>query len=138
MMPVLFINSKDVPYVDLIGHGRKTIETRSRDTLRRFGHSWVLIAETGSGKPVVKLLAYISKGFPVHSRKEWNGLRSAHLVPSGSRYDWSASTAVKWLYPLFYVSVLPHPFTLPADSKRHGRVWAELDLDSPNSLLQNA
>ena len=138
MMPVLFINSRGVPYVDLIGRRQKTLETRSKDMLRSLSDSWILIAETGSGTPVVKALAFLGQGFPVRSRKEWDRLRPAHLVPEGSRYDWSASTVVKWLYSVSCAVQLPHPFTLPADSVRHGRTWAELDTDNLDLLLQNA
>lgn len=129
MTPVIFINCQDSPFVDDIIAGRKTYETRTRNTLKSL-LNWalgerVLIAETGHGDPVVRCSAIIDHFGAVYTEDRWNDLRKVHRVPVGSEYDWNPDTNVKWLYHLSDVKTLA-PFALPRSCHRHGRVWAEL------------
>ena len=129
MTPVIFINTTSSPFVDDIIDGRKTYETRTRNTLKSL-LNWalgerVLIAETGHGDPVVRCSAVIDCYWDVRSEAGWNHLRNAHRVPVGSEYDWKPDTKVKWLYHLTDVKPVV-PFRLGPDCRRHGRVWAEL------------
>ena len=128
MTPVIFINSKDCPFVDLIMDGRKTYETRTRNTLRSL-LQWslgerILIAETGHGAPVIRCSAVIDHFGAVYTEDRWNDLRKVHCVPVGSSYDWKPDTKVKWLYHLTDVRPVDQ-FQLPQSCRRHGRVWAE-------------
>ena len=128
MTPVIFINTTSAPFVDDIIDGRKTYETRTRNTLKSL-LTWalgerILIAETGHGDPVVRCSAVIDHFGAVYTEERWNDLRNVHRVPVGSEYDWKPDTKVKWLYHLTDVKTLA-PFILPKDCPRHGRVWAE-------------
>ena len=123
MIPVVFINCRSVPYLDMIIDGQKTIETRTRDTLRNMVGRRVLLAETGNGKPVVRCSAVIRSARPIYDRKIWNSLRRKHRVPEGGQHDWKPETKVKYCYDIVGV-VACWPFTPPEDV-RHGRVWME-------------
>ena len=128
MTPVIFINTTSAPFVDDIIDGRKTYETRTRNTLKS-PLTWalgerILIAETGHGDPVVRCSAVIDHYGSVCDEKSWEHFRYGHRVPVGSSYDWKPDTNVKWLYHLTDVKTLD-PFILPKDCPRHGRVWAE-------------
>ena len=131
MIPVIFINCKDEPFVDAIIDGRKVYETRNRNSLRSLLF-WalgqrILIAETGHGDPVVKCSAVIDKYGAVHDQHTWDYMREhRHAVPFGSKYDWKPNTKVKWLYHLKDVQPVV-PFRLPSSCRRHGRVWAEYE-----------
>ena len=128
MTPVIFINTTSSPFVDDIIDGRKTYETRTRNTLKSLLQfalgERVLIAETGHGDPVVRCSAVIDHFGAVYTEDRWNDLRKVHRVPVGSSYDWKLDTRVKWLYHLTDVKTLA-PFVLPKSCTRHGRVWAE-------------
>lgn len=126
MIPVIFINCSDQPYVDAIMNGTKTYETRTRNTLKALLR-WalgerVLIAETGKGAPVVRCSAVIDHFGSVYTEERWDSLRKVHCVPKDSKYDWKPDTKVKWLYHLSDVRPV-EPFA-PAGI-RHGRVWME-------------
>ena len=131
MIPVVFINSRSVPFVDLIMEGKKQYETRSRDVLRFLSDSGrrFLIAETGSGRPLVRCSARIRSVVVIHSEKMWNQYRTCHAVPAGSAYDWKPCTNKKILYELADVQPVPVPFH-PPEGKRHGRTWMECNLVS--------
>ena len=122
-MKILFINSSDQPFVDRIMILSKLYETRTRNTLKRLINETVYIAETGKGRPVVKCSLTIGKPIKVTSLKEWNQYRDYLGIPVGSKYDWTDSTKVKYLYPLSNVRTCD-PF-VPVDGIRHGRVWME-------------
>jgi hypothetical protein len=124
MTPVVFVNCSAAPFIDDIISGRKTVETRTRDTLGTLAGKRVLLAETGNGRPVVRASAVIGTAIPVRSAREWERLRSAHCVPGGSRYDWQPGSGVKYAYPLLNVRPFAAPFT-PPEGVRHGRVWME-------------
>lgn len=124
VIPVVFINCSEYPYVDAIIDGRKTFETRSRDTLGSLVGRTVLIAETGkNGKPVVKCEALIGDPVEVKSYSKFDALRHCTRVPEFSSHDWKDGTRVKYLYPLDNVEPV-EPFT-PPEGARHGRVWME-------------
>lgn len=126
MIPIVFINSRSVPFVDLIMNGSKIYETRSRDVLRYIFDTGkrFLIAETGNGKPLVRCSARIRSVTVVKTEDAWNQYRLFHSVPVGSEYDWKPDTKKKVLYELESVLPVPVPFH-PAEGKRHGRIWME-------------
>lgn len=128
MIPIVFINCSVLPFIAWIISGRKTFETRTRNTLRSLVGQRVYIAETGRrGGQVVRCSATIRSVVVVRSRKEWIALRSAHRVPGKSQYDWKPWTKVKYMYELSDV-VAMDPFT-PPEGVRHGRVWMEYILN---------
>ena len=125
MIPVLFINSASVPFVDLIINGKKIYETRSKNVLQFLfdTSSPFLIAETGKGKPVVKCSARIRSITVIYTSEEWEKFRTWHTVPIGSAYDWKPSTKKKVLYELKDIQPVS-PF-IHSEGKRHGRTWME-------------
>lgn len=125
MIPIVFINSRSVPFVSMIMEGKKIYETRSRNVLKMIFESGrrFMIAETGNGKPVVRCSARIRSVHTVYTPEAWETFRTWHCVPSGSEYDWTDGTKKKVLYELY--GVLPLAPFVPAEGKRHGRVWME-------------
>ena len=126
MIPIIFINSKSVPFVELIMEKTKIFETRSRNVLQFLFNtgSRFLIAETGNGKPVVKCSAEIRSVTTVYTKEAWQKYRLFHCVPYGSDFDWKPDTKKKVMYELCNVRPVPVPF-VPESGKRHGRVWME-------------
>lgn len=127
MIPVVFINCKEIPFVDLIMQGKKIFETRNRNTLGALVGRRVLIAETGHGKPIVRCSAEFYNPTVVHEKQWWEWFRESTCVTNGSKHDWNDNTKCKWLYPIGYVEPV-YPFVVP-EGKRHGRVWMEYDED---------
>lgn len=123
MIPIVFINCTEYPYVDAIINGKKKYETRSRDTLGSLIGRTVLIAETGHGKPVVRCEATIADVIEVKSYHEFDMWRHYTRVPEFSSHDWRDSTRIKYLYELVHVTPV-EPF-IPREGIRHGRVWME-------------
>ena len=123
MMPIIFINCKDQPFVRQILNGTKQYETRNRNTLKRFLGSQVLLAETGHGKPVIKGSAVISEIIEVFARSAWEVTKLDCMIPDGSKYDWKPDTKKKVLYRL--TDVRPCEPFVPTEDRRHGRVWME-------------
>lgn len=126
MIPVLFINSHSVPFVDMIMDGRKLYETRKRNVLRsafEYGNRF-LIAETGSGRPRVRCSATIESMVTIYTKEAWDRYRKLHAVPVGSEFDWKPDTKKKVMYLLEDVRPVT-PFV--PEGKRHGRTWMECD-----------
>lgn len=124
MTPAIFINCKEVPYIEKILAREKPDETRSRNVLGKFTGMRVLLVETGNGKPMVRGSVVVGESHPVRNRIAWDCIRNRTHVPAGSRYDWKDSTQIKWLTPMLR-PMMCEPFPLPADAVRHGRTWAE-------------
>lgn len=127
MIPIVFINCKDVPFVDLIISENKIFETRNRDTLGGLVGRRIYLAETGHGKPVVKCVAEIFKPTVVREKEWFQWFRESTCIPCGSKYDWKDDTKCKYLYPIGYVERVD-PF-IPKEGKRHGRVWMECETE---------
>lgn len=123
MKTVVFINSSTQPFVQQIMDFLKLYETRTRNTLGRFLGEDILIAETGKGKPVVRCSAHVQAVIAVYTREEFEKCRKDCCIAPGSRYDWTDSTKVKYLYQLTNVKPVV-PF-IP-EGKRHGYVWMEV------------
>lgn len=123
MASIVFINCKKFPFVTEIMDYLKQYETRTRNTLGRFLGERILIAETGKGRPLVRCSAVIDEIISVRSREEWERYLEQTLVPVGSSYDWQPDTKVKWLYHMTDIHPV-EPF-IPAEGRRHGRVWME-------------
>ena len=123
MIPVVFINCSVFPFIAWILSGRKVYETRSRDTLRALVGQRVLLAETGrSGRPIIRCSCVIDHAITC-DRGAFRKLRSLHLVPARSAYDWKQGTRKKVLYRITDVQPVV-PFPAP-EGVRHGRVWME-------------
>lgn len=125
MIPVVYVNCSEYPYVHAIMAKLKPLETRNRDTLRNLVGKRVLVAQTGKGTPTVMCMVTIGKPIKATCRQTWDGLRPMHRVPVGSAHDWKETTKQKYLYQLTDpVPVIPFPVP---EGKRHGRVWIECD-----------
>lgn len=125
MTPIVFINTKDIPFVDYIITGEKKYETRTRNTLGGLDGRRVLLAETGHGKPIVRCWAKIKLWFATDSEWLWSHLKEDACIPDGSKYDWNENTKLKWIYKIEDVEPIS-PFN-PPEGKRHGRVWMEYE-----------
>lgn len=126
MTPIVFINTKDIPFVDMIITEQKLFETRNRNTLGGLVGRRVLLAETGHGKPIVRCATTIARATRIDAKEWWDFMfRESSCIPKGSKYDWNEKTKYKWLYTFGYVEPL-NPFN-PPEGKRHGRVWMEYE-----------
>ena len=123
MTPIIFINCLRYAFVDAILSGLKLYESRNRNTLKRFLGTRVLLAETGHGKPVVKGSAIISEIIEIFTKEEWNYYKYDAWIRTFSEYDWNDNTKKKVLYRL--TDVRPCEPFVPAEDRRHGRVWME-------------
>ena len=125
MIPVVFINCSQFPFLDWILTFRKLYETRTRNMLGALVGQRILLAETGDKRrPVVRCSAVIRSVLVVRSRAAWEACRASTAVTAGSKYDWQPNTKAKYLYELTDVIPLA-PFT-PPEGVRHGRVWMEI------------
>ena len=126
MIPAIFINCSDRPYIDSIMNSTKKYETRTRNTLKAL-LSWslgerVLLVETGHGIPVVRCSAVIDRITEVYCEDTWKKyVKDADILPGG-KYDWKPDTKKKVLYHLTDVQPVK-PFA--PEGKRHGRTWME-------------
>ena len=93
------INDKTQDFTGQILSGRKTMETRDTDSLRKYVGSEVGIVSTGKGP--AQLVGYMTVGEPVvyNNRAEFKKDQSKHLVKTGSDYDIKRGK-VKYGYPL--------------------------------------
>lgn len=124
MTPAIFINCKEVPFIEKIFSRDKLFETRTKNVLRKFTGMRVLLVETGNGVPMVRGSVICGHPSAITDARAWDTARSTTQVPVGSRYDWTKDTRIKWLTPMFS-PLMCEPFPLPADAVRHGRTWAE-------------
>ena len=86
------------PYAHMIISGRKTIETRSTNSLKPYIGQRVGIVETGSGK--AKLVGYATIGMPtVMLETAFREAESLHIVSVGSEFD-IAPDGEKYCYPI--------------------------------------
>jgi len=92
------INSKTVPYADLIIDGRKLYETRNKDTLRPYVGRSVAIVRTGKGK--AQAIGTVTIGEPIIvTQEQFRAMQHLHLVPEGDKFDIKPG-GVKYLYPI--------------------------------------
>ena len=120
----IFVNStRAIDYAGAIVNGYKTIETRSRNTLKQLVNNPdpIAIIRTGRGKAQVIGYAYIDGVFHC-SKADFGKYDNMHLVPHGSRYD--AGQHGKYMYMLSGAEPCK-PFELPDNAVRHGFSWCE-------------
>tara|TARA_R110000737_G_scaffold8133_1_gene23720 strand:- start:243 stop:638 length:396 start_codon:yes stop_codon:yes gene_type:complete len=85
-------------YATLIVSGQKLWESRRTRSLDPYVGKRVGIVRTGAGVATVTGSAVVGRAIAVNE-KEFNDLRSEHLVPRGSTFDIEKG-ATKYLYPL--------------------------------------
>lgn len=125
MIPVVFINCKKVPYVDMIIDHKKKYETRTRNILRSLVGRRILIAETGKGMPDIRCSAILDAPIIVTDKQSWDNFKPETCVPDGNEHDWNENTQCKWLYRLLEVHEL---YNIPwKEGKRHGITWMEYE-----------
>ena len=125
MINVIGINSSTAPYMRWIGSREKRLETRGKNMLAGFVGQRVILAETKQGGYLAMYSAVIRSARPVTTWEEWDRLRSLHMVPEGSRYDWKPYTRIKWVYEITAIRRLK-PFKVP-EGVRHGRTSMEYE-----------
>lgn len=124
MKHVVFINCTHADFIDMIISGEKTVETRNRNTLKRFLGETVYLAETGKGKPVVRCTARITRITEVFTLKAYEEYKHYHAVPENSTFYWNDTTKKKVFYELADVKAVD-PFV--PEGIRHGRVYMDID-----------
>ena len=128
----IYVNSaKGINYAEAIVKGYKTIETRTRDTLKSLFKSSdtirVAIIDTSAKTPVIVGFVTLHKGYKVN-RDEFRTDKyyNRHLVPEGSKYDIKPGAAFKWCYEITEaVSCCESPRKVPETAVRHGRTFCE-------------
>ena len=126
MIPVVFINCDEIPYVDLIIDGKKKYETRHFNTLGGLVGRRVLIAETHKGKmPRIRCSAVLKNAEQIKFLSSWALMRTETCVPEDSKHDWDFKRPGKWVYELYDVrEVIGLDWK---EGKRHGIVWMEYE-----------
>jgi len=127
MIPVVFINCRLFPFVDMILRLTKLYETRTRNMLRSLIGQRVILAETGHGAPLARCMVTIGDPLVARSRDAWNACKKWTGIDDGSPYDWQDETKVKYMYPLYDIQRI-EPFRVP-EGIRHGRVWMEYNTE---------
>ena len=120
----IFVNeSGGVAYAAAIVSGYKTIETRSRNMLRRLVGERVAVIKTRNGKKplIVGYVDIVAASWC--SKESFRQYENFHLVPSGSRYD--ADKRGKWFYHLENPERLEKPIPIPDGAIYHGRSYCE-------------
>lgn len=121
MNTAVYINCRQVPFIDRILSGLKTDETRSRDMLRRLVGQRVYLAETGTGPvPMVRASAVIAFARVV-SFSDIVARQAACIA--GTPYD-IRPDGTKVFYRLTDVQPVA-PFPVPACRINHGRSYTE-------------
>ena len=95
-------------YADLIVSGQKKYETRATDSLKPYVGERIGIVRTNKGKKA-ELVGYATVGEPiVADERQFNDLRSDHLVPKGSQFDIQQG-GQKFLYEMLNPEKLQTP-----------------------------
>ena len=98
IMPGIYVHeTKAEPYATQIIRGKKTVETRGRDMLKRFVGKRVLVIRTRANKP-----AEIIGSVDITGKGYWNAQqldkhRDITCIPEGSKFDTGES---RWAYKL--------------------------------------
>lgn len=88
MFYAMYVHStKAEPYAELIAAGAKTIETRTRDSLRQLVGHRVGIIRTRAGHPAELIGAVTVTTSYRTSRDQYEDRRDRTLIPVGSKYD---------------------------------------------------
>ena len=106
------INDSTQPFTEQILSGRKTIETRNSDSLRKYVGKRVGIIKTGEGPAQVVGYVTIAEPIVYKKRVEFRRDQSKHLIKAGSDFDMAEGQDVKYGYPLMDIEkVTPFPVT---------------------------
>lgn len=92
------VNSRSIPFADLIVKGCKLYESRASDSLRPWIGQRVAIVKTGAGKALAIGAATIGPPIIVN-QAEFRALESLHFVPENSEFD-IRPDGIKFLYPM--------------------------------------
>jgi len=97
MLAAIYVHqTRSTPYADNIVKGKKTIETRTRNTLARFVGQRVLIIRTMAGREPEVVGSVFVSGSAWRSETWLCGMRDQTLIPPGSRFDCKGDG--KWCY----------------------------------------
>jgi len=92
------VNSKTIPYADLIIDGHKAYESRNSDTLRPYVGRRIAIVRTGTGKALA--IGMVTIGEPlIVNVEQFRKMESLHLVKKGDIFDIQPG-GTKHLYPM--------------------------------------
>ena len=116
-------------FPDFIIDGNKTIETRSRDMLKRLVGQRVAVIETGVFKEGPRVVGYVTITGKWHCpAAEFDNYFYQHWVLNDDKFY--TDSRGKWMYELADPERLPYcGYKLPADAIRHGRSWCEFTIN---------
>ena len=126
---IIFVHdTAAAPYAVQIVNGLKTIETRTRDTLRRFICSRVLVARTRSGH-AAEIIGSVNIDNGAFCGVEMlDSMRALTLIPAGSTYDCRGHG--KYCYSLSRPVALEKPIKLSdLHIVKRSRVYAIIETD---------
>ena len=123
-MTIVYINCSKEPFISLILSNKKTYETRNKNTLKKLIGQEIYLAETGTGKTIVKAVCTITNLVTVTDKAMYNRYRKYTQVQKGSVYDFTGN--VKYLYKLDNVKAVK-PFPVPDNAVKHGRIYATVE-----------
>lgn len=115
-------------YASFICDGTKTIETRSRDMLKKLVGERVAVINTGIWKRP-RVIGYVTiTGKWYCPDDKFDDYFYKHWVMAGDEF-YTAGRG-KWMYELTDPEELPLVgYELPADAVRHGRSWCEFTIN---------
>ena len=123
----IFVNEDSAPYAALIVNGQKTIETRTRNMLKRFLGRRVEIISTHKNKAPMVIGHATIEDYAFCNAQYLDMWRNDTQIPKGDVYDnlgTRKGISGKWFY--FLKDAAPcEPYPLPKNAIRHGRTWAE-------------
>ena len=116
----IYINCKDIPFIDYILIGAKLYETSSRNVLGRLLGERVALIETGNGRAIIRGYATIDF-YKIIYHDDADARKSAMIF--GNHYD-IPDGGKKVFYHLKDVTSCK-PYTLPDERINHGRSFTE-------------
>ena len=126
----IFVNSAKVNYAGYIVSGKKTIETRSSNTLKKLVGRRVAVIETGKGP--AQVIGYVDITHAAFCLSiYYEAWRNETMIPAGDKYDRFGTrdgVSGKWFYDLENAEKCT-PYELPDNAIRHGRSWCEFELN---------
>lgn len=119
----IYINENEVPYAQMIAHGHKVYETRTKNMLGKLtGERVALVRTHRNSKPYIVGYATISDAFHA-TQAECYLLRREIAVPSWSKHY--SDERGKWLYRMENPETDDSLTPLPENIIRHGRSYCE-------------
>ena len=119
----IFIRNTSAHFVDKIFDGTKILETRTAPVHESCRGKWIPVVKTETHEIVGEVYFLKRKPVVFDSYESFDKLRSAHLVPKESRYDWNRT---KYGYYILATKKYDTPIPVRKDAKKYGRIAVEI------------